>query len=161
MSRRGSFLSRLAKEDYMRILVQLTSRRSTCSRRGIGAAALDKFGRVVGIGYNGVPSGFDHCNEGHPCLGAKDPSGDTTRCLATHAEQNLLLNCGNPADIYSIYLTVAPCRTCALLLVNLPNLESVHYVSAYQDKKGMKILWESPIDMILMSQAGPRMVIQR
>ncbi len=39
-------------------------------------------------------------------------------CYATHAEMNALLQVTDNNDLYSIYLTVSPCVSCAKLICN-------------------------------------------
>lgn len=41
----------------------LTSRRTTCLRRAVGAVLLSERGHVLATGYNGVAAGQPHCNE--------------------------------------------------------------------------------------------------
>lgn len=100
-------------------LAVLTSHRSTCARRQVGCVLLDQKGRVLATGYNGVPAGHSHCNDGYPCAGADAPSGTRLdECLAIHAEQNAILQCKAPDDVYYACCTTMPCPTCLKMLFN-------------------------------------------
>jgi dCMP deaminase len=72
----------------------------------------------IATGYNGVPSGFEHCVD-TPCPGARSESGkDLDLCEATHAEANSLIQCKNVFEISTAYCTDSPCRHCVKLLLN-------------------------------------------
>ena len=59
--------------------------------------------------------------------------------MATHAEQNALLQCDNVMAIRTIYITTSPCITCAKLIANT-SCEKVVYSDEYVDKSGIEIL---------------------
>jgi dCMP deaminase len=126
-------------EVYLRML-DIFARRSTCTRRQVAAIITDAGGKVLSCGYNGVPKGFVHCNEGGPCLGRNDPKGDTRRCDAVHAEQNALLQCGSRlAEAHTLYCSCTPCFECAKLICNT-NIKRVVVTEHYADTRGKEIL---------------------
>jgi len=107
--------------------------RSTCLRRSVGCVLVNERDQILSTGYNGVPSGFKHCNEGvlegtmdwagvsypNKCSGADAPSGEKLdACNAVHAEQNALLQCPNVYEIKTAYVTASPCMHCIKLLLN-------------------------------------------
>lgn len=148
----NSSRDRIRRRVYAKIVCAVAEL-STCPRREAGALAVGLHSRVVGIGYNGVPKGkaWPHCTV-IPCPGVKDPPGDTTNCYAIHAEANLLLNCGNVDEVQEVYLTSSPCKTCALQLVNLPNLQRVGWIEEYADKRGIDILERSGILTVVLKK---------
>jgi dCMP deaminase len=121
-------------------MLELVASRSTCIRRAVGAIITDKDGHVLSTGYNGVPKDFDHCTD-LPCLGAKDKPGDTSNCMAVHAEQNALLQCSNLLSAHTIYCTMSPCFVCAKLIANT-NIEQIICVDSYSDIRGLKVLMD-------------------
>lgn len=125
-------------EEWIFEVVDSLAKRSTCPRRQAGGVAINAHSQIVSTAFNGVPRKFPHCSEGHWCGGAEDPPGDTSRCLAVHAEQNLIINATGP--IHTVYLSASPCRTCALLLANLPELRRVVYKERYADDLGLRII---------------------
>ncbi len=139
MSEKQLRTSRMEKREWYRVLVGAVAKRSTCARREAGAIAFDKYGRIVGSGFNGVPKGFPHCFIS-PCEGANDPPGDTSRCSAIHAEVNCIVNSFNPMEIHTMVCSVSPCFNCALVMANLPSLRKVYYLGVYADRRGVDIL---------------------
>lgn len=131
-------LQRLSKKEYYLNMLKLVAARSTCARRQVGAIITDRDGHVLSTGYNGVPRDFDHCID-VPCLGASDKPGDTSSCMAVHAEQNALLQCLDLSRAYTIYCSCVPCFVCAKMIANT-NIESVVCVEDYADKKGLTVL---------------------
>jgi dCMP deaminase len=98
-------------------MAELISRRSTCIRREVGCVLTDRRGRVLSMGYNGVPSGRPHCTD-TPCPGAKYPSGQgLEKCQAIHAEQNAVVLLPDPWEVDTAYITVTPCHSCVKLLL--------------------------------------------
>ncbi len=113
-------INRIHHDDYGILLAKLVALRGTCPRRRVGCVLVDDRRRVLATGYNGAPRGIPHCGqEGSTCYGASLPSGSGLEvCQAIHAEQNALLQCTDPDRVHAAYVTVAPCSTCAKLLLN-------------------------------------------
>ena len=128
-------------------LAKHAATRSTCARRNAGAVAVDDQRRIVSIGYNGVPSGYPHCTPETPCPGAFDKSGDTSNCMAIHAEVNCIIHSRDPYRIHTMYVTASPCKNCALVLANLPNLKRVVYGEDYPDDRGLAALRRNRIKL--------------
>ena len=109
--------SRLDWDTYFLQIAQLASSRATCARRKVGCVLVDSKNHIVSVGYNGVPSKFDHCID-FPCKGADAPSGTSLDdCLAVHAEVNAFLHLTSQ-DVLTAYLTVCPCMSCAKMVCN-------------------------------------------
>lgn len=137
-------MSRPSIDEYMMRLAQVAASRTTCIKRGVGCVLADAKGRVLSIGYNGVASGMPHCNEQklegadyrqlgsdpavqtpsrmevvypYACKGHDLPPGQDS-CESIHAEQNALLQCRDPREIATAYVTLSPCKPCVKLLMN-------------------------------------------
>jgi dCMP deaminase len=99
-------------------MAELVATRGTCARRQVGCVLVDAHGRVLATGYNGVAAGRSHCNEGHPCPGARaTPGTGLDDCEAIHAEQNAILLLRDPWTVETAYVTVSPCISCVKLLL--------------------------------------------
>ena len=132
-------MKRDSKNQYFLKIATLVSSRSTCPRRSVGCVIINPYGHIKATGYNGVPKGFPHCID-KPCGGQAANSGtNLNSCMATHAEQNALLQCDNTMDIDTIYLTTSPCITCAKLIANT-SCKTVIYSEEYTDKSGIEML---------------------
>lgn len=121
---------RLDRHEYFLHVARLVSLRSTCVRRTVGCVLVDERNHILSTGYNGGIPGAPHCLD-HPCAGANDEVGDTTRCESIHAELSALLQCPAREKVRSVYCTDLPCERCATLLCTLPNLFNVIYVRPY------------------------------
>ena len=105
-------------EEYFLLMAYVVSSRGTCARRKVGCVLVSTDKKVLATGYNGVPSGFDHCTD-TPCQGAVFQSGlGLDKCEAIHAEQNALLQVSDTKNIDTAYCTTAPCIHCVKLLLN-------------------------------------------
>ena len=124
-------MSRMDKHEAMMQMAEITAQRATCVRRVVGAVITDVSGIVLATGFNGVPQGLSHCNEGNPCAGAKAESGTRLdECLAIHAEQNALIQLPNPREPSNIYVTTFPCIHCSKMLLNT-NIQTIYYRELY------------------------------
>jgi dCMP deaminase len=123
--------------DYFMSMAVLAAKRSTCLRRKVGAVAV-KNKRILAIGYNGTPSGMQHCDEVGGCMRQQMniPSGQRRElCRAIHAEQNLLVQAAihgiSLADC-DIYCTCSPCSDCLKMMQNL-GVKGFYYLEKYPD----------------------------
>lgn len=129
---------RLRHVEYYLNMLNLVSARSTCGRRSVGAILVDEHNRILSTGYNGVPPRYPHCTE-VACTGHNDQPGDSSRCAAIHAEVNAILQCHRIDLIHTLYVSAAPCYTCAKMLCNT-NLKQVVCLETYADAKGRELL---------------------
>ena len=129
---------RPTKDEYFLKMLRLVASRSTCGRRAVGAIIVDEHGHILATGYNGVPMGMIHCIDS-PCPGRGDQPGDSSRCLAVHAEQNALMQCSRLDLADTIYVSNTPCFTCAKMIANT-NIRRVVSAEPYADKEGRAVL---------------------
>lgn len=127
---------------------------STCSKAQYLAIVVDSNRRILGTGYNGVPSGMTHCNEGGcPRVVNNVPSGTPYDygpglCFAIHAEANALLHSDRSARVGgTIYVGGVPCLGCAKLIAG-SGLSRVVFL----DDNGTRI--DSELSLKLMADSG-------
>jgi dCMP deaminase len=107
-------------DHYFLNIARETATRSRCVRRQHGSVIV-RNRRIRSTGYNGPPSGHPHCDEGAcPRADADARSGwGHDNCIAIHAEANAILySSPEQREGASIYITGAPCFTCAKLIAN-------------------------------------------
>jgi dCMP deaminase len=81
--------------------------------------------RIICTGYVGAPPGFAHCDEaGHLWRNVLEQDGSVrAHCVRTiHAEQNALAQAaryGLALEGTTVYCSMEPCVTCAMLLVSV------------------------------------------
>lgn len=113
---------------------------STAVRLQVGAIVV-KDDRIISIGYNGMPSGWDNTCEnivgydkGEPVLKTKP------ECL--HAETNAIAKLAKSTesgDGATMFITHAPCIDCAKLVFQ-SGISSVYYRNHYRNDEGVQFL---------------------
>ena len=109
-------------DEYFLEVMHALAKRATCDR-GRTACIIVKDNQIVVSGYVGSPSGLPHCDEvGHLMKTVTNEDGTKSEhCMRTiHAEQNAICQSakrGVSIDGATIYCKLAPCRTCAMLLI--------------------------------------------
>ena len=137
----------MSQRDTMKCLVfmrvaEALSEMATCHRRKVGCVLLDANWKIIGTGYNGVPSGMDHCSEGSLCPGAMAESGtNLDRCYSIHAENNALMQCHNTDDIRIAVCTTWPCARCLMTLMNT-GCQTIIFRRAYPGMVDGMQLWD-------------------
>lgn len=123
-------MSRPEIDVYMMGMAMMAASRATCGRRSVGCVLTSKLNHIIATGYNGVPRGMVHCGL-RVCPGLTAASGTSLDgCMATHAEQNALLQCRNVEEIHTAYCTTCPCLTCTKLLMNT-GCKTIVYLQSY------------------------------
>lgn len=148
-----SLMNRPSWDEYFMDLARLVSTRSTCMRRQVGAV-LVKDKHVIAEGYNGAPSGLEHCYD-VGCVRQQTgvPSGEKQElCRAVHAEQNAITYAakhGISIDGSTLYCTTYPCSICAKMIINA-GIKRIVYEGDYNDPLSVKIL-ENESDIICVN----------
>lgn len=125
---------RISREQLYIGFVDLLAKRSSCLRGQVGAILI-KDRRVILQGYNGVLENAPECSE-ISC----DIHNTCTRSI--HAEANLISSAarfGIATEGCSIYISCAPCLTCAKLIVQ-SGIIKVFYLESYKDSLGIQLL---------------------
>ncbi len=140
-------------DSYFMKIAEDVATRSTCLRRSVGAVIVrDK--RLLTTGYNGAPTGIEHCTE-DTCLRTKFniPSGERIElCRGLHAEQNAIIQAayyGVSIKGATIYITHQPCSTCTKMLIN-SGIYTFIYKHPYPDPLADEISAEAGIKRIIM-----------
>ena len=137
---------------------EVYSQLSSARRLQVGCVVV-KDNTIIGIGYNGMPSGWDNdCEKkSYINIDAKwqylDEDGSTyslvTRPEVLHAESNALAKIArstNSSEGASVFVTHAPCLDCAKIMYQA-GINSVYYRSSYRDTSGVDFLKECNIEV--------------
>ena len=129
-------------------ILESVEQSSTCGRLQVGALIV-KDGRVISMGWNGVPSGQDHCREYFEKKGwdvSTEYLSSEHHKYATrneiHAEQNAIgyaARNGIDTDGCIIYCTMTPCISCAKL-VSAAGIKEFYYLTEYRLNDGLRFL---------------------
>ncbi|SDJ88685.1 deoxycytidylate deaminase [Natronincola ferrireducens] len=135
-------------DEYYMEMAEVAKKRSTCMRRQVGAVIV-KDQRLLASGYNGAPSGINHCSE-VGCLREKlgVPSGERHElCRGLHAEQNAIIQAalhGVGIKGSTIYVTHKPCIICTKMMINA-GIQKLIYKGDYPDGLSEAMLKEAGI----------------
>ena len=140
-------MERPSWDQYFMEMAVLTSRRSTCMRRQVGAVIV-KDKHIIATGYNGAPRRIAHCEERGGCIRQKlgIPSGERHElCRALHAEQNAIIQAATLAQSIeggTIYVTHQPCVICAKMIINA-GISRIVVKEGYPDELAVEMLEEA------------------
>ena len=138
---------------------------SSARRLHVGAIIV-KDDRIISIGYNGMPSGWDNnCEDKFYCDGdegeykrqlyPKDANQWISYNLKSkpevlHAETNAIAKLAKSTesgDGAHMFVTHAPCLDCAKLVYQ-SGINSVYYRNAYRSKEGIEFLKKAGVEVI-------------
>lgn len=128
----------LTWDEYFMALAYLSSKRSKDPNTKVGACIVDKNNRILSIGYNGAPNGFD--DKEFPWQ-REGEFLNTKYAFVVHAERNAILNFqGNRKSFEEakIYVTEFPCNECAKELVQSGIKEVIYLSDKYHDTDSSK-----------------------
>ena len=112
---------------------------STAKRLQVGAIVV-KDNRVISIGYNGMPSGWDNNCEDINFI---------TRPEVLHAETNAIAKLARSNENglnATMFITHAPCLDCAKLIYQ-SGISNVYYRNAYRESTGVEFLLKSGVEV--------------
>jgi dCMP deaminase len=120
---------------------------SSAKRLQVGAVIV-KNDTIIGIGYNGMPSGWTNECEDVELL----EDGEqilTTKEEVIHAESNALCKVTkstNSSQDADMFVTHAPCIHCAKL-IHQSGIRKVFYRNTYRDENGLKFLEKCGVEI--------------
>ena len=124
------------KQAYM-TCAQTFAELSHCERAKVGCIIV-KDNRIISIGYNGMPSGWDNCCEDIYIEPDGHSSSLRSKPEVLHAEANAiakLAQCAETATGASLFCTHMPCMDCAKL-IHQSGISEVYYHIDYLARKG-------------------------
>ena len=122
---------------------------SSAKRLQVGAIVV-KDDRIISIGYNGMPSGWDNeCEDTfhHHELGT---CTTVTKAEVLHAETNAIAKLAKSSESglgATMFVTHAPCIDCAKLVYQ-SGIDTVYYKNEYRSTQGLEFLTKSNVDVI-------------
>ena len=132
------------KEAYMKT-AETFAELSHARRLHVGAIVV-KDDRIISIGYNGMPAGWDN-----NCEDVIQHSDDTvtlkTKPEVLHAESNAVSKLARSNESGfdgDLFVTHAPCLDCAKLIYQ-SGIRRVWYRTAYRDTAGVDFLTKSNV----------------
>lgn len=124
-------MERISWEEYALRIAQVASMRSEDRYKKVGACALDKDNRVIGVAYNGLTSG----------IVVNDTfwsDRDVRRPYMIHAETNLL-SLFKRGECKLLACTLLPCSSCATMIASYDIKKVIYSETYHQDNKALDI----------------------
>ena len=140
------------KEAYMKT-AETFAELSHARRLHVGAIVV-KDDRIISIGYNGMPAGWDNDCEYTPYDDNGDPMDIKTKPEVLHAESNAVskLARSNESGLDAdLFVTHAPCMDCAKLIYQ-SGIRRVWFRTAYRDSAGVDFLTKSGLQVEQMEK---------
>jgi len=159
------------KEKYIKSHMKAASvyaELSTARRLQVGCVIV-KDNTIIGIGYNGMPSGWDNnCEEMEYVLKSECQHTDKhmiyngytetahgwsklhTKSEVLHAETNAIAKVSrstNSSEGATMFITHAPCLECAKI-IHQAGINEVYYKNAYRSENGINFLKKCGIQVI-------------
>ena len=120
-------------DEYFMAISKLSAMRSKDPHTQVGACIVSKDNRILSIGYNGTPNGFD--DDTFP-WGRDGKPLETKYLYVVHAERNAILNYrGSRKDLEDskIYVDLFPCNECAKEIIQAGIKEVIYLSDKYAD----------------------------
>jgi dCMP deaminase len=126
--------------EYYMSIAESTAKLSYAKRLQVGCIVV-RDNRILSIGYNGMPAGWDNvCEEEEGC----------TKPEVLHAETNAITKLSSSSESSAgsvLFITHAPCIHCAKLIYQ-SKVTCVIYKYPYRDDAGTRFLQKSNVDVI-------------
>ena len=123
----------LSWDEYFMAIAKLSAMRSKDPSTQVGACIVSGDNRILSIGYNGAPNGFN--DDKFPWEREGDRL-ETKYPYVCHAEMNAVLNFrGTKKDLEKakIYVDLFPCNECAKIIIQSGIKEVIYLSDKYAD----------------------------
>tara|TARA_R110002073_G_scaffold78613_1_gene189524 strand:+ start:45 stop:470 length:426 start_codon:yes stop_codon:yes gene_type:complete len=122
---------------------------SSATRLQVGAIVV-KDDRIISIGYNGMPTGWDNCCEDIIRTDEVGFQVTKTKAEVLHAETNAIAKLAKSSESglgATMFVTHAPCIDCAKLVYQ-SGIATVYYKNKYRSTQGLEFLDKSGVEVI-------------
>lgn len=116
---------------------------SSATRLKVGSIIV-KDNRIISIGYNGMPAGWDNV-----CEFTNEDNDIETKVEVVHAEANAIIKLardGESGKDSTLFVTHAPCIQCAKLIYG-SGIKKVYYKHTYRSNQGIQFLLKCGIEL--------------
>ena len=125
-------------DEFFMGVAFISAGRSKDPSTQVGACIVDSSNRILSIGYNGTPNGFD--DDKFPWNREGD-NLDTKYPYVCHAELNAIINYnGSRMNLRNskIYVLLFPCNECAKMIIQSGIKEVIYLSDKYRDSDNNK-----------------------
>ncbi|AEC02519.1 deoxycytidylate deaminase [Parasphaerochaeta coccoides] len=148
-------------DEYFMGVALLSAMRSKDPSTQVGACIVSPEKRIVGVGYNGFPSG---CNDDDLPWEREGAFLETKYPFVCHAELNAILNSSGNLKGSSLYVALFPCNECAKAIIQAGIVEIVYLSDKYADtdavKASKRMFGQAQVRLRQITPSGKRLVIE-
>ena len=152
----------LSWSEYFMGIALMTAERSKDPNSQVGACIVDDNNKIVSLGYNGAPIGYD--DDKDMTWEREGEFLDTKYAYVCHSELNAILNSRTPVKGCTLYVTLFPCNECAKALIQAGIKEVVYLSDKYegtpQNIASKKMLDKCGIKYSQYKQKNKKIVIE-
>ncbi len=146
ISKRKDYIS---WDEYFMGVALLSAQRSKDPNTQVGACIVNQQKKIVGVGYNGFPTG---CSDEELPWSREGDFLETKYPFICHAELNAILNSiSRDLKGCTIYVALFPCNECTKAIIQSGIREVVYLSDKYKDSDNVKAA------KIMFEQAGVRL----
>jgi dCMP deaminase len=124
-------MAHISWDQYFMGVALLSSKRSKDPSTQVGACIVNEDKRIIGIGYNGFPTGLS--DDEFP-WGKHDANPLNNKYpYVVHAEPNAILNSTSNLKGSTLYVTLFPCNECTKLIIQSGIKHIIYLNNKYKD----------------------------
>lgn len=116
-------------DEYFMALALISAERSKDPNSQVGACIVDENNKIVSLGYNGAPIGYD--DDKDMVWDREGSFLETKYAYVCHSELNAILNANKSVKGCKIYVTLFPCNECAKALIQAGITEVIYLSDKY------------------------------
>lgn len=157
----GKRENHISWDEYFMGVAMLSAMRSKDPNTQVGACIVNKEKRIVGVGYNGFPTG---CSDEDLPWQRDGEWFDTKYPYVCHAELNAILNSiGGDLKGCTLYVALFPCNECAKAIIQAGIKKIVYLSDKYKDtdstKASKRMLSQAGIELVEMASERKEITI--
>lgn len=142
----------LSWDEYFMSIALLSAERSKDPNTQVGACIVNGKNKIVGIGYNGFPTG---CSDDELPWAREGAFLQTKYAYVCHAEVNAILNSNSNIEGCRMYVALFPCNECAKIMIQSGIKELIYLSDKYSETDAVKA------SKIMFDKAGIKVSLLR
>ncbi len=149
-------------DEYFMGVALLSSMRSKDPNTQVGACIVNRDRRIVGVGYNGFPTG---CSDDELPWDREGNWLETKYPYVCHAELNAILNSiGGTLKDCTLYVALFPCNECAKAIIQAGIRRVVYLSDKYADSDSTRasrnMLTQAGVELVRFTPDRDELVIR-
>lgn len=141
-------------DEYFIGLTKYAAIRSKDPKTQVGAVIVDKYNKILSVGYNGMPIGIKDDNE----------HWNKKHLYVSHAEANAISFCKADLEGSTLYVTFLPCNECAKRIIQ-NKIKRIVYLEKKISKHipgdiSLQMFEEAGVEVIKYKPTGRKILIE-